>query len=139
MIMYKAFTAVVLAKVNFAGKNSETRTCKLYRQVEHEPLARAYPDYTAVQQGGIFNGMKQGIADSTSLELLPNLSFSAPTIDTHEMDISFSKIHFIYFLSGEMSFNNFDSHEVVCDMSDASVKVAQLSSDAQELNDRVRG
>jgi hypothetical protein len=128
--MYKAFTAIVLAKVNFAGKNPKTRTCKLYRQIDHQPLVRAYPGYGDLHEGGTFGGMKQGIADSTSLASppIPWMHGAPPettTQDTHEMNIPFSKIHFLYFMSNELCRGG-DVREVVCDMSNVSVKIAQL-------------
>jgi hypothetical protein len=128
--IYKAFTAIALNKANFAGKNSENHTCKVYRGLARKDLEETYTDYDGkVKEDGIFT-MRHSTLESTSIGN-PIQLFNGKGSDTHTMEVPFSRIFATYFMSPEMCGNlaSVGEHEFLCDLAGIPAKIKQNETD----------
>ncbi|MDR1435549.1 MAG: hypothetical protein LBI77_04060, partial [Puniceicoccales bacterium] len=137
IILCKALAAIALNKLELPGIiNHETNTCTIQRGMRRETLLKN-PGYGAIAEGEIFRGLiKHGIADSVALGAPPR-GFTKPFFcDVIEMELPFSRFHFVYFLSPEFCEDDapkdklislkadFPSqHECLCDMSKIPLKL----------------
>jgi hypothetical protein len=114
--MYQAFTGVALKKIQVAGSNAENNTCTVYRGMDREALEGTCPNYDKIEEGGEVKGLKHNALESTSVEG-PGLAFNLPGTDTHRMEVPFSNVFFVFFMSPEMCKHRFGGEqELLCDL-----------------------
>jgi hypothetical protein len=126
--MYKAFTAITLSRLNMPEFiNHETLTCSLQRGLGRKGLIESYPGYPNIPIGTPFRLPKNGIADSTSLGPPPP-NFTGKGSDVHQMDVAFSRILVLYFMSEEMCKGvKAHEHEITCDLSNVFATIIKHS------------
>jgi hypothetical protein len=105
--MYKAFTAIVLAKTKVGYIDPAQRICKVVRGDRLESMQKAYPTEPWTRPRGhrgelVFSDkIRGGIADSTALGVAAT-EFSGPDIVTRTFMMPFSRVMAIYFISPEL-------------------------------------
>ncbi|MDR2812850.1 MAG: hypothetical protein LBB05_03640 [Puniceicoccales bacterium] len=119
--MYKAFVAIALDKINFQGKNSDDRTCEVFRGMAHETLCQA--DYSYIQRKtGDKIVMRHHIAESTSIEGSLGF-FSGGGMDVHKFHVPFAQVVAPYFLHLNLSDFFGKECELVCNLNGLEAEI----------------
>lgn len=135
MLMYKAFTAIVLStvKIQFIDQSTQMVTVKRGDKKESMQLAYQKFDLSACLRDKELPIVRGGIADSTSLGVA-NSKFSGEGYLVRTFGMPFSRIHAVYFISQEICCDSSSKlkttyaaeREIICDMSNLQSKISGL-------------
>jgi ankyrin repeat protein len=114
--MYKAFIAIALKKVDFAGNDRDHNTCTVYRGIDRTTLEKSCPNYDTIKVGNEVQGLKHNSLESTSVER-PIAIFNGAGTDTHMIRVSYSDIYVAFFMSPEMCAHKYGQEmELLCNL-----------------------